>query len=184
MSNMEKALNIFAPYVVRSMVLIGAIASLLSVTITVFFIAKKEIRLKDAGLYLMKTLGFGLLISMAGIFFNYMYHFEIDFSNFKMTIPASYAISLLIFVLFMKHLSKNSVVKEVKVTVIDDYEIRQEENTQTQNYHVTIVRLSDKQVVFHAQCDQEQDPHYMLDMYKNFHNNKSGAEEGVHGSKQ
>lgn len=48
-------------------------------------------------------------------------------------------------------------------TVIDGYEIRQAEN-----YHITIIRLADKQTVFHAQCNKEQDAQTMLNLYKKF----------------
>lgn len=48
-------------------------------------------------------------------------------------------------------------------TIIDGYEIRQAEN-----FHVTIIRLSDKQIVFHAQCNKEQDAQTMLNFYKKF----------------
>lgn len=49
---------------------------------------------------------------------------------------------------------------------IDGYQI-----TQADNYHVTIVRLSDNKRVFHAQCDKVQDAQEMLNFYKMMSNN-------------
>lgn len=48
-----------------------------------------------------------------------------------------------------------------KSTIIDGYEIKQAEN-----YHVSIVRLSDGVTVLHANCDKEQDAQKILDIYK------------------
>lgn len=53
-----------------------------------------------------------------------------------------------------------------QTTFIDGYRI-----TQAENYHVTIVRLSDNKRVFHAQCNKVQDAQEMLNFYKMKSNN-------------
>lgn len=112
MNNLESTINMIFPTVVKLTVIAGIIIILLSITITVY----KRLQLPALSRSISKdtlqgirrdfivSLVIGGMISTAGLLINFIKEFNMDFSSygFFMTVLIGYAISLIVFLLFIK----------------------------------------------------------------------------------
>jgi len=108
MSNLENITSTLIPNITERMILIGAILCLLSITVVCFRLLTKKMTLREAGRYLLYTLGIGILIIASCIGINFIFHFDIDFNSYKYSVPVGYIASLLIFTLLANILGKSN----------------------------------------------------------------------------
>lgn len=102
MSNIETLSNTMIPHMVKSVILVGIIVCLISVTIAVYSYLRKKQSLKEIKTYLSYTFGIGIMVSISGLLVNFIANFDISFSSYKHSIPVGYIVSLVVFLLLAK----------------------------------------------------------------------------------
>ena len=108
MSNIENMANEIIPIMTKCIITTGIIMSLLGITVALYMLIKRKSKLSETKFYLINVCGGGVLISISGILVNFIFHFDIDYGSYKISIPLGYFVSIVIFVLLKNVISKTN----------------------------------------------------------------------------
>lgn len=106
MSIFENVANNMLPTMIKLLIAIGITVCLLSAVIAIYAYVKKKCNTKIILRYFIITFISGAMVSMGGVFVNFIANFNIEFSTYKAEIPLYLIVSLIVFSLIMK--TKNS----------------------------------------------------------------------------
>lgn len=96
------------PFSINFLILFGIVICLMSITIAGYNYFKKKKTAKEIITKFSYSFGLGILLGLAGLLLDYIYHYELDIYKYRYAIPSGYFIALFIYCLYLNSVrSKN-----------------------------------------------------------------------------